>query len=148
MKTYSLQRRIAAKIMGVGKNKVWFDPSRMNEMGDAITSADIEDMIKNGAIKKLPSVGVKRRAGKRRQERKKKRSRGSGKKKKIVGTRKRDYINKIRKLRAFLAFLKGSGKISQKQYCKLRLAAKAGSIKTKADINNNIKNALKITADK
>jgi len=143
MKTYALQRRLASKIMNVGQNKVWFDPLRLNEIGDAITSIDVADLIKDKAIKKLPDKGVKRRAGKERQERKRKRSRKGGKKKRHVQFGKRQYINKIRKLRSYLSFLKQSEKIDQKKYNTLRLAAKSGIVKTKQDINSNIKNTQK-----
>lgn len=139
MKTYALQKRLAAKILGIGRNRVRFDNSRLNEIGDAITKMDIADLIKDGAIKKLPVAGVRRRAGKLRQLRKKKRGKRAGKKKKTVGLRKKQYMHRIRKLRKHLLALKRQGTISIQQYKGLRSAAKSGLIKSKQDIEARIK---------
>lgn len=140
MKTYALQRRLAAQLLKVGQNRVWLDPSRLKEIGDAITKLDITELIKDKAIKKLPVVGVKRRAGKKRQLRKRKRGRKAvGRKKKTVIRRKRQYINKIRKLRVYLLSLKKQGMINKRQYRALRLAAKAGTVNTKQEIKSKLK---------
>lgn len=139
MKTLSLQRRIAAQVLGVGKNRVWFDPSRINEIKEAITKEDIKALVKEKAIKKKPVIGVKRRAGKLRQLRKKKgRVRGQGKRKKIVKKRKREYIRRIRVLRRYVRELKIAGKIRASQGRRFLRLAKAGVIKTKRDIKEQI----------
>ncbi len=72
MKTLQLQKRIAASVLKVGLNKVWFDPTRISEIREAITREDVKELIKEKVIKKKPVKGVKRRAGKKRQKRKKK----------------------------------------------------------------------------
>ncbi|MEM2772586.1 MAG: 50S ribosomal protein L19e, partial [Candidatus Pacearchaeota archaeon] len=83
------QRRLAAEILGVGINRVKFMPEKINEIKEAITRKDIEELIKEGAIKKRPIKGYKRRAGRKRQKRYKKRRRGEGKIKKKVIDKKR-----------------------------------------------------------
>ena len=139
MKTYTLQKRLAAKLLGVGKNRVWLSPPRLGEIGDAITKADVEGLIKEGAIKKLPVLGVKRRAGKVRQLQKRKRGRTTGRKRRIVKEGKRQYIHRVRKLRNFISTLKQQGLIDIKQHKSLRKDVKSGLIKTKQDINFRIK---------
>ena len=135
MKTYRLQRRLASQLLGVGENKVWLEPGMLKEIGEAITNADIEALIKDGAIKKLPARGVKRRAGRERQARKRKRrARGQGKRKKALIHRKRIYVMRIRKIRAYLADMRGQGAIDNQQHKRFRLLAKAGHIKNKQDI--------------
>jgi len=52
------QKTMAAKIMKCGLSKVWIDPSRISDIADAITSADIRRMIKSGMIKKEQKTGV------------------------------------------------------------------------------------------
>jgi len=135
MKTYRLQKRLASEILGVGINRVWLDPENLDEIGKAITKADVEKLIKDGLIKKLPKKGVKRRAGRRRQ---KKKRRGKGKVKKRVKKRKKLYVRRVRSLRRYLKALKEEGKIDSKEYRKLRTMIKAGLIKTKADIKARI----------
>lgn len=140
MKTLAMQRRLAARVMNVGLNKVWFDPSRLNEIKEAITKLDIESLIKDGAISKKPFKGVKRRAGRVRQKRKKRgRGRGIGKRKKMVKQKKKAYMIKIRNLRAYIKALRKKGIINYAKENKLRRLAKAGVIKNKKSIEEKIK---------
>lgn len=140
MKKFALQKRMAAKIMNVGINRVWFDPTRLNEIKEAITKADIKVLIKEGAIKKKPIKGIKKRAGKIRQLRKRKgRSRGAGKKRQIVKQKKKKYMIRIRKLRKYISLLKQKQIITNEQVNKLRRLAKAGIIVNKKDIDERIK---------
>lgn len=140
MKTLSLQKRIAASVLKVGENRVWFDPSRINEIREAITKEDIRGLIKEKAIKKKPLIGTKRRAGRLRQKRRRKgRGRGPGRKKRTVKNEKREYILKIRKLRSYIRELKSQGIINAKENKKLMRLAKAGMFKSKEDIKEKIK---------
>ncbi|UZE93647.1 MAG: 50S ribosomal protein L19e [Candidatus Pacearchaeota archaeon] len=140
MKTLALQKRLAAAVLKVGQNKVWFDPSMISEIREAITKEDIKALIKEKAIKKKPIIGVKRRAGKKRQKRKRKgRGRGAGRKRKIVKKRKKEYMIKIRNLRSYIHELKLGGKIDSKESRKLRRLAKAGVFKSKKDIKEKVK---------
>lgn len=121
---------MAAKVLGVGVNKVWFDPMRLAEIKEAITKQDMIDLIKDKAIKKRPNEGVKRRAGRYKLERKRKgRKRNDGKIKfRII---KSDYHKRIRKLRNFLKTLRENKKISKEQYYRTYGLLKAGVIKNK-----------------
>lgn len=144
MKTLQSQKRIAAAVLNVGMTAVKFDTNRLAEIKEAITTQDIAQLIKDGAIAKRPVLGNKRRAGKYRDLRKKKgRRRGMGKKKVRVGFRKEDYMDKIRGIRAFLSNQKNIGKISTKTYQKARKLAKAGEIKNKKELLNYIKDKSK-----
>ncbi len=140
MKTLSLQKRIAAQVLKVGKNRVWFDPSRINDIKEAITKEDIKALIKERAIKKKPLIGTKRKAGKSRKKRKRKgRRRGPGKKRKNLNKRKEEYIRKIRKIRSYIKELKSRNVIDAKESKKLMRLAKAGVFKSKKDIKEKIK---------
>lgn len=139
MKTLQLQKRIAASVLKVGLNKVWFDPARISEIKEAITREDVKELIKEKVIKKKPVKGIKRRAGKKRQKRKKKgRRRGPGKKKKIVKKRKKEYMIKIRNLRSYIKNLKLNKTISAGESKKLMRLAKAGILNSKKDIKEKI----------
>lgn len=143
MKTLSLQKRLAAKVMRVGVNKVWFDPDRIPEIKEAITKADIEVLIKEKAIKRKPTAGFKRRKGKIRQLRKKKgRGRGHGRKKKIIKSKKKKYMARIRNLRGYISLLKQRGTISNELSTKLRRLAKASIVRNKKDIDERLKQLI------
>ncbi|MEM4647765.1 MAG: 50S ribosomal protein L19e [Candidatus Pacearchaeota archaeon] len=133
------QRRLAAEILGVGINRVKFMPEKINEIKEAITRKDIEELIKEGAIKKRPIKGYKRRAGRKRQKRYKKRRRGEGKIKKKVIDRKRKYIILIRNLRRYLKNLKNRGILTTREYRILRKQAKSGRFKSKKELMEYIK---------
>jgi large subunit ribosomal protein L19e len=123
------QRRLAAEILKVGKDRVKFDPDRLDEIKEAITRDDIRELIKDKAIIKLPARGVKRRAGRKHDKRRKKRRRGPGSVKKKVARRKRKYVLLIRNLRRCLYDLKCKGVITKREYQKLRRMAKGGAFK-------------------
>ena len=139
MKTLRLQKRLAAQMLGVGINKVWIDPDRISEVKEAITKADIEVLIKDKVIKRKPTGGIKRRAGRTKSARKKKGyARGFGRKRQVVIERKDEYINRIRKLRVYINALRESGMIDARQSKKLKRTAKSGIIKSKKDIKGMI----------
>ena len=133
MKTLKAKKTMAAKVLGVGTNKVWFDPLRLNEIKEAITKHDIQDLIKDGAIKKHPTIGNKRRSGRIRLKRKLKGRRRNEGKIKFKGIQE-DYPKKIRKLRAFVKNLRYNKKISKEQYKKVYRLVKAGVLKNKQNI--------------
>ena len=54
------QRRLAAKILKVGENRVWINPDRIDDVQAAITREEIKKLIHEGAIKALPKEGVSR----------------------------------------------------------------------------------------
>ncbi|MEM1989819.1 MAG: 50S ribosomal protein L19e, partial [Candidatus Bathyarchaeia archaeon] len=54
------QRRMAAEILGVGEERVWIDPERIEEVEAAITREDIKRLIHEGVIRKLKDKGVSR----------------------------------------------------------------------------------------
>ncbi|MEM4407741.1 MAG: 50S ribosomal protein L19e, partial [Candidatus Caldarchaeum sp.] len=58
--TLEFQKRIAAELMKCGVSRVRFDPERLDEIESAITRAEIKQLVRDGAIQKLPSKGVSR----------------------------------------------------------------------------------------
>ena len=50
----SLQKKLAAKILKVGANKVWLNPVKMKDIEKAITRIDVKRLIKQNAIKAMP----------------------------------------------------------------------------------------------
>lgn len=114
MTNLRLQKRIAAQLLKVGQSKVWIDPTKIDEVKDAITKADIRKLIQKGYIKKKPA--------KVKMKKEKKARRGPGKRKgskhaKI--SKKRYWINTVRPLRRFAKQLKEEGKIDNQTYKKL-----------------------------
>ena len=130
MSNLKFQRRIAAKILKVGENRIWFDPSKREEIEKAVTRADIKKLIEKKIIKALPE-----KLKKTRERKKKKRGPGSkkGGKYSIIG-KKRKWILTIRPLRKMLKELRDSGQIDRKTYRKLYLLVKGGMFRSRAHL--------------
>lgn len=132
----SLQKRLASEVLGVGKDKVYLDPGRMDEIKEAITRADIRALVAVGAIKKKRIVGTSRvRARKRQAQRRKGRQKGTAHRKggeKARLSKKKRWMSKVRAQRKFLSKVKG--KIPNVEYRKLYSMVKGGFFRSVSHI--------------
>lgn len=112
------QRRIAAEVLGVGKQRIWMDPKKAKQIGEAITKEEIRKLIKEGAIKVRPEKG------RRRKERRK--WRGPGRRKGARGERKERWVEKVKALRKFLRKLWEKGVLRGREYRRIRRMIKGG----------------------
>lgn len=131
MKKLDKRKILAAKVLGVGKNKIWFDSNRLAEIKEAITKQDIRDFYAEGVIAIKEKIG--RRAKERRRTKK-----GAGKIKMKLKNRKQIYVKHIRKQRAYAKELKKQGKLSQEQFVDIRKKIKARAFKDKAHLKEHI----------
>jgi large subunit ribosomal protein L19e len=132
----TMQRKLAAKILKVGENKVWIDQSKLEEVKNAITRVDIKKTISHGYIKarpdkiKKPTLVVK------------KKKKGAGSRKGKSGARvskKRGWIKTVRPLREMIKELRDSGKIEKSQYRKLYLRVKSGAFRSRSHLKLYLK---------
>merc|ERR1712178_98506 len=64
MSNLSLQKRLAASVLGCGKNKVWLDPNEQLAIGNANSRHHIRRYLKDGLIiKKQVAIHSARRLG-------------------------------------------------------------------------------------
>lgn len=132
----TLQKRLAAKLLKVGESKIWIDPTRLKDVQSAITRIDIKKLIKQGAIKRLPSK-VKMPKEMKKSKRKLAGKRGPGSKKGSKHARlpkKRRWINTVRPLRRMLKELKASGAIDNRTYRKLYMLVKGGQFRSRSHL--------------
>jgi len=137
------QRRLAADVLGVGVNRVWIDSARISDVSAAISREDINRLIRQGAIKARPELGISRgRFRRRAAKRKRGRRRGVGSRK---GTRrarqpkKASWIRTVRPLRVRLRELKREGTIDRHEYRRLYRMVKGGAFKSKAHLETHLK---------
>ena len=137
------QKRMAAKILKCGENRVYFDPYLIEDISLAITREDIRNLIKQGVIQKKYKKGVSKYRKNLRHERKKKgRGRGLGKRKGTKNARtpkKRAWIRRIRPIRRELKKLRDRKLITPANYRKLYKNAKGGMFNSVAQMNRYIK---------
>lgn len=125
-----VQRRLASQILKCGRNRVRFDPGRLEDIKEAITKTDIRSLIGNGAISRKRELIASNFWTKRLKKQKIKGSqRGYGSRKGRKTARlepKRTWINKIRLQRNFLKSLRDNGTINSFDYHELYLKSKGG----------------------
>lgn len=139
----STQKRLAASIMKVGRNKVWFDPNRMEEIKEAITKADLRRLVQDYAIQVRPEQGSSRgRIRKNKLQKKKGRQAGPGSKKGAKFSRvarKSRWMDKIRSQRFFIKDLKTKGLIDTGTYRDCYLKCKGGFFRSIRHIKTYLK---------
>ncbi|MCD6371344.1 MAG: 50S ribosomal protein L19e [Candidatus Aenigmarchaeota archaeon] len=126
----SFQKKLAAKVLGVGVSRVWIDPTKLEEVKKAVTKADIRKLVKRGVIKALSEKKKKRKE-------KKKRKKGPGSRKGGKYSRiskKEIWINTVRPLRRYLRELRDGGKISKETYKKVYRLIKGGMFRSRAHL--------------
>ena len=132
------KRRIVADLLNVGKDRVWFDEERSEDIKSAITRDDLRMLLREGAVRVRPKRGISRfRARKNAKQKAKGRRKGSGSRE---GTRtsrlsrKDAWVSKIRTMRTFFTFLKEREVIDQKTYSVLRRKAKSNAFRSKRHV--------------
>lgn len=126
----SLQKRMAAKILKVGESKVWIDPTKVKDVSQAITRADVRRLILKKIVKKTrEKVRMPVEKGRR------KRGHGSkkGSKHSIVDA-KTKWMQTIRPLRRELKGLKTSKQIDNPTYKQMRRLAKGGMFRSRSHL--------------
>lgn len=134
----SVQKRLAAEILGVGVSRIKIDPSRVDDVSGVITRDGIKRLIKDGVITVEYEKGNSRgRWRERHSKRKAGHRRGQGKRKGVYSARvdeKLMWMNTIRKLRMYLKWLKDHKVIDTMVYRKAYRLAKGGAFKNLPDL--------------
>lgn len=136
----STQKEMAADVLSCGKNKVWINPERQDDVADAITKADVRRLIQKGAIKKKSTDGQSRGRvrNKKIQEEKGRRS-GHGSKKGNNQTEKKKWMSKVRAQRKLLKELRDKGDIDSSTYRDLYQKSKGGRFNSKKHLMEYMK---------
>ncbi len=123
------QKRLAAKILRCGKDKVYIDPARLQEVSTALTAQDVRKLIRDGVIRRKPD---KPKIPRRKKKRKK-----AGSRKGPMNARlgkKQKWMTKIRGIRRELKKMKNKGRITSKVYRNLYSKAKGGFFRNKSHL--------------
>jgi len=125
------KKSLAVRTLNIGRERIVFLKSRLEDIKEALTKQDIRDLKKDGAIL------VKEVKG-RRKVKKKKTRRSTGNIKKKVNTRKQDYVIMTRKLRRYVAEMKKQGKLSPEEIKDIRNKIRNKIFKSKAHLKTYI----------
>jgi len=131
----SKKKLLAARTFNVGKARIMFVNSRLEEIKEAITKQDIRELAKDGAII------IKEVRGRKSNNRVK--SRSVGNVRKNIKDRKRNYMHLVRKLRKHLHELKNSGKLSKEEVKKMRKRVRNKEFKSRNSLKEYLGGVLK-----
>jgi len=142
MTDLSAQKRLAADILDVGKNKLWFDPEEQGEIADAITREDVRELVDQGIIQADEPKGNSRgRARERAAKRSYGHQTGPGSRRGKAGGRqnkKDDWRSRIRAQRNKLRELRDDGELTTTEYRTLYDRAGGGEFDSVADMERYI----------
>jgi len=136
------QRRMAASILKCGKNRVWMDQDRLDEIAQAVTKEDIRVLIKGNAIQTRQKKGISK--GRKRytmNQKRKGRRRGHGSRKGAKYARfprKKRWIKTIRPLRSLLRELRENGSITPTVYRRYYMKAKGGEFRSRRHLKSHL----------
>ncbi|MFP9061758.1 50S ribosomal protein L19e [Natrialbaceae archaeon A-chndr2] len=138
------QKRLAADVLDVGKNRIWFDPEAQGEIASAITREEIRELVEDGTIRAKDARGNSRgRARERNKKRAYGHKKGPGKRKGKKGARqneKEQWTSKIRAQRRTLREIRDKGDITPAQYRQLYRKASGGEFRSVQYLLNYIDN--------
>ena len=138
------QKRMAADVLDVGKDRVWFDPDEQSEIADAITREDIRDLADQGLIRVTDAKGnSKGRARERAEKRSYGHRKGAGTRKGKSGgrkSRKDEWVSRIRAQRRRLKELRDDGPLTPTQYREAYNKASGGEFEDVARLEAHIRN--------
>ena len=142
MTDLTAQKRLAADVLGVGKNRVRFDPEAQGEIADAITREDVRDLIEDGVIEAEPTQGNSRgRARERNEKRAYGHRSGHGSRKGTSGGRtdgSAEWQSRIRAQRRTLRELRDDDEITRSQYRELYDMASGGEFDSVRDLQRYV----------
>jgi len=124
------KKELAKRTFGIGKDRIIFVGSRLDEIKDAITKQDIRDLRESGAILIKEASGRKKIRSKRR--------RGTGNIRKSTKVGKRDYMILTRKLRKHVAEMKKSGELAKDMVNDIRKKIRNKAFRSKAHLREHI----------
>ena len=131
------KKRLAAKTLNVGKNRIHFNSDNLAELKEAITKQDIRELYSEGIITIKPIKG-------RRKIIRRKTKRGPGKIRRTINKRKQIYVKITRKLRSYLKGLKRIGAIEPTLYSKLRKKIRMREFRSKAHLKEYLEDFKEI----
>jgi len=119
------KKDLARRTLKVGKGRIVFIESRLEDIKEAITKQDIRDLHAEGAIL-IKEIKGRTKITKRKKT--------PGKIKKKVSKRKQEYVKMTRKLRKYVAAMKERGDISRDNYLDIRKKIRNRIFKSQAQL--------------
>jgi large subunit ribosomal protein L19e len=138
------KRELVARIIGVGANRIRFEPDRLEDVADSITRDNIRSLVNSGAIWTVKPKGTSRGRSSDKRSVWKVHGKGSGSKKGKRTARvgkKEVYVVRVRSMRYHLRVLKERKDITNEIYWSLYKKVNGGQVRSLAHLRDLVKEA-------
>ena len=138
------KRELFARILGVGSNRIRFEPDRLEDVGDSITRENIRSLVNSGAIWTVQRKGTSRGRSVAKKSVWKIHGKGPGSKKGKKTARvgkKAVYVVRVRSMRYHLSVLKDRKDINNEAYWNLYKKVNGGQVRSLAHLRDLVKEA-------
>ena len=138
------KRELVSRILGVGSNRVRFEPDRLEDIGDSITRENIRSLVNSGAIWTVQRKGTSRGRSVDKKSVWKIHGKGPGSKKGKRTARvgkKEVYVVRVRSMRYHLKVLKERKDINNDVYWNLYKKVNGGQVRSLAHLRDLVKEA-------
>ncbi len=138
------KRELVARILGVGVNRVRFEPDKLEDVADSITRDNIKALVKSGAIWTVRPKGTSRGRAEEKRSVWKVHGKGPGSKKgrKTARVGKKEvYVKRVRSMRYHLKVMKERKDITNDVYWQLYKKVNGGQIRSLAHLRETAKEA-------
>ena len=138
------KRELVARILGVGTNRVRFEPDKLEDVADSITRDNIRALVKSGAIWTVKAKGTSRgrAAAKRAVWKVHGKGQGSKKGRKTARVGKKEvYVVRVRSMRYRLKVMKDRKDIPNEVYWQLYKKVNGGQVRSLAHLRDLVKEA-------
>ncbi len=132
--TLATVRRLAARILDVGENRVRFKDDQLGRAQEALTTEDVRGLVKEKAVYAIPV------RGKRKKEKRTRRTAGDRQAKGSLHS-KEEWMQRIRAQRKFLVLLLSQGCVDASLKRSLYMKVKSGIFKNKRAFTLYLKDA-------
>jgi large subunit ribosomal protein L19e len=136
------KRELIARMLGIGANRVRFEPDKLDDIADSITREDLRSLVKRGTIWTTKVKGTSRGRAKTKQAIRKKSGLGPGSKKGKKTARmgkKSAYVMKIRSLRHHLKVMKDRNEINRQTYWLTYKKVDGGQVRSVSHLRDIVK---------
>jgi large subunit ribosomal protein L19e len=136
------KRELIARMLGVGVNRVRFEPDKLDDVADSITRENIRALIKNRTIWTVKPRGTSRVRAEAKLTIRRKHGIGSGSKKGKKTARmgkKKIYVAKVRSMRYNLKVLKDRNDINREVYWLLYKKVNGGQVRSLSHLRDLVK---------
>jgi large subunit ribosomal protein L19e len=136
------KRELIARMLGIGANRVRFEPDKLDDIADSITREDLRSLVKRGTIWTTKVKGTSRGRAKTKQAIRKKSGLGPGSKKGKKTARmgkKSAYVMKIRSLRHHLKVMKDRNEINRQTYWLTYKKVDGGQVRSVSHLRDMVK---------